>query len=140
MKKILLLLSLLFFCSGVSAFAQDAILTDEGVVILEEEAPSKFKTAVNRIKVKRYAKRFVKAKLNKDNQKAHDELGKFFEYGGVNSAIKIYSPCPCRKHITVNGKQIDAKNKRCVVFEYKYNDKDYAVAKCKKNKKKKVNK
>lgn len=129
MKKFLLLLGIILF-SNMGVLAQEASISEDGTVVIEEKAPSKFKTAVNRMKVKKYAKRFVKAKVNKDNQKAHDELAKFFEYGGKSNKIKIYSPCPCRGEIKINGKMVNAKLRRCVIFDYQYNDKNYEVGKC----------
>lgn len=130
MKRFLLLLGIILFASNANAYAQEAIISDDGSVVLEEKEPSKYRKAVNRIKVKRYAKKFVKAKVNKDNQKAHDELAKFFDYGGANTKIKIYSPCPCRGKIDINGKSVDAKLRRCVVLSYEYLDEQYEVGKC----------
>lgn len=126
MKKLIILLGLLILSGNICAFAQDENI---------DKTPSKFKTTVNRIKVKHYAKKFVKAKVSKENEKAGDALQKVFEYGGSDTNIHLYKPCPCRKHLVINGKTVNAEGRYCVTFEYKYNEKDYETGKCKKVKK-----
>jgi len=121
MKKLIILLGLIFLSGNLAVLAQE-----------EEAVPSKFKTAVNRVKVKHYAKKFVRAKASKNNEKAHKAITKFFEYGGSDTNISLYKPCPCRKQVEINGKTVNAEGKYCVAIKYKYNEKDYETGKCKK--------
>ncbi len=126
MKKLIILLGFIFLTGNLAVMAQSKDI---------DETPSKFRTAVNRIKVKHYAKKFVKAKVSKENEKAGDALQKLFEYGGSGTNINLYRPCPCRKEVEINGKTVNAEGKYCVALKYKYNEKDYETGKCKKVKK-----
>ncbi len=126
MKKLIILLGFIILSGNLAVFAQSEDI----------KAPSKFKTAVNRVKVKHYANKFVKAKASKNNEKAHKAITKFFEYGGSDTNITLYSPCPCRKQLKINGKTVNAEGKYCATIKYKYNEESYETGKCKKNKNK----
>lgn len=126
MKKLIILLGFILLSSNICAFAQDENI---------DETPSKCKSTINKIKVKHYANKFVKAKITKKNEKAGDALQKLFEYGGRDTNIMLYKPCPCRKEVKINGKSVNAEGKYCVTLKYKYNDKDYETGRCQKVKK-----
>ena len=54
MKKLIILLGFILLSSNICAFAQDENI---------DETPSKCKSTINKIKVKHYANKFVKAKI-----------------------------------------------------------------------------
>lgn len=123
MKKIVILLAFILWTGNLSVMAQSEDF---------DEIPSKYRTTVNRIKVKHYAKKFVRAKVLKKNEKAGEALKKVFECGATNTNISLYRPCPCRKNLEINGKTVNAEGKFCVVLKYQYNEKNYETGKCKK--------
>ncbi len=81
--------------------------------------------------VKKLADEYVAKKLANQTAASNDILNEMFAAGASNIKIVNYKPCPYRGTIKIAGKSVNAKNKKCTVITYKYNNKSFETGTCK---------
>lgn len=118
MKKKILILLVFAFLASIPAFATDK----------PKNAP-KLQLS-NLAKIKNLAYEYTSINLQEKDGSSIKILDEMTGLGAKNLNVRTYSPCSCRGTITINGKQIDAKNRRCAVLKYSYKNKDYEFGRC----------
>ncbi len=114
--KFLGLLTAVFFMSTLAAIANTP--TTSG--------------ANNTHKLKSLATKYVNAELSGNKSSATSKLAQdMYKMGAKDMKIITYSPCPNRGTIKIDGKSINATNKRCIVLQYQYNNKKQEAGACK---------
>lgn len=81
--------------------------------------------------VKKLASEYVTKKLANQTSASNNILNEMFAAGASDIKIVNYKPCPYRGTLKIDGKSVNAKNKKCTVITYKYNNKNFEAGACK---------